>query len=93
MLVLASQFTATSRLRSQEYGHGSGYASGSTGLETIVAGYGSLTEPGNLFVLMPMLLGINIEMKRMLCLDGMCQNSEHARLGASPAYGLVGAAR
>jgi len=58
-----------------------------------VAGYGSLTEPGNLFVLMPMLLGINIEMKRMLCLDGMCQNSEHARLGASPAYGLVGAAR
>ena len=40
-----------------------------------------------------MLLGINIDMKGMLCLDGMCQNSEHARLGASPAYGLVGAAR
>lgn len=50
-------------------------------------------EPGNLLVLMPMLLGINIDMKGMLCLDGMCKNSKHARLGASPAYGLVGAAR
>lgn len=50
-------------------------------------------EPGNLLVLMPMLLGINIDMKGMLCLDGMCKNSEHARLGASPAYSLVGAAR
>ena len=56
MLVLASQFTATSRLCSRESGHGSGYASGSTGSETTVAGYGSLTEPGNLFVLMPILV-------------------------------------
>ena len=37
-------------------------------------------ERGNLLVLMPMLLGINIDMKGMLCLDGMCKNSEHARL-------------
>lgn len=48
-------------------------------------------EAGNLLVLMPRLLGINIDMKGMLCLDGMCKTSEHA--GANPAYSLVGAAR
>jgi hypothetical protein len=36
--------------------------------------------PGNLLVLMPMPLGINIDMKGMLCPDGMCKNSERARL-------------
>jgi hypothetical protein len=36
-------------------------------------------EP-SLSVLMPMLLGINIDMTGMLCLDGLCRNSEHARL-------------
>ena len=29
---------------------------GSTGIETTVVGYGSLTKPGNLFVLMVMLV-------------------------------------
>ncbi len=44
-----------------------------------MAGYGSRTGTG-LSVPMPMLLGINIDMTGMLCLDGLCRNSEHARL-------------
>ena len=48
-------------------------------LEMTVAGYGSRTGT-DLFVPMPMLLGINIDIIGMLYLDGLCRNSEHARL-------------
>ncbi|GMY23645.1 hypothetical protein FCV25MIE_18886, partial [Fagus crenata] len=71
--------TTTSQSRSQGFGHGFGYASDSTGSKTTVARYGSRIGT-DLSVLMPMLLGINIDMTGMLCLDGLCRNSEHARL-------------
>jgi hypothetical protein len=45
-----------------------------------VAGYGSRTVTGNLLVLMPMPLGLNIDMKGQQLLDGMCKNYEHTRL-------------